>query len=108
MENGHPLLQKLRKADHICIFGLGKFFKDNYFYAGWSEIIHADLFSDNNEDLWGRRFGDIPIIPKHELLSYDNLVVIVYVNKPDKIIFELQRIGIKDIMTIRDIMQIFE
>ncbi len=48
------------------------------------------------------------VIPKQDLLSYDNLVVVVYVNKPDLIIEELQSMGIKDVMSIRDIMQIFE
>ena len=34
MQNSHPLLQKLRKAEHVCLYGLGKFFKIIIFMPG--------------------------------------------------------------------------
>lgn len=103
----HELAKRLQKADHICIFGLGKFFKDNYFQAGWNSIIKADLLSDNNESLIGKSFGGIPIIPKKQLVSYQNLLVIVYTMNPNAIIDDLHSIGIRNVIQISDIMQIF-
>ena len=103
----HELAKRLREAEHICIFGLGKFFKDNYFLAGWNNIIHADLLSDNNESLWGRSFGGIPIVPKHQLLSYRNLLVVVYVTNSQPVIESLHSIGIENVISIGDIMNVF-
>lgn len=102
----HELAKKLHQAEHICIFGLGKFFKDNYFQAGWNSVIRADLLSDNNESLWGRSFGGISVIPKQQLLSYQNLLVIVYTMNPDAIIDNLHSIGIQNVIRISDIIEI--
>lgn len=108
LERGeHKLAQKLQQAEHICIFGLGKFFKDNYFQAGWNSIIKADLLSDNNEALIGKSFGGIPIISKKQLLSYQNLLVIVYTMNSNAIIDDLYSIGIQNVIQISDIMEIF-
>lgn len=106
-EGKHELAKRLQRARHICIFGLGKFFKDNYFQAGWNSIIKAGLLSDNNESLWGREFGGIPVVSKQKLLSYQDLLVIVYTAAPDAIIKDLQNMGIDNVMPITDIMNVF-
>lgn len=106
-EGQSELAKRLQRAEHICIFGLGKFFKDNYFQAGWDKVIQADLLSDNNEALWGREFGGLAIVPKQHLVSYSNLLVIVYTMTPQPIINDLLNIGICDLLSIADIMNVF-
>lgn len=105
-EGNHELVKRLQNAEHICIFGLGKFFKDNYFQAGWSKIIQADLLSDNNDKLWGKYLCGLPIVSKQQLLTYQNLLIIVYAMKPGAIIEDLQNIGICNVMSVLDIMGI--
>lgn len=104
----HEIVKKIFGADHVCIFGLGKFFKDNYFQAGWSEIIGADLLSDNNEKMWGKNLGGIPIVSKMQLQVVPNLLVIVYTMSPNEIIEDLRSMGIFNILKISDIMEAWE
>lgn len=105
MEGTHEIAKKVQNAEHVCIFGLGKFFRDNYFQAGWNNVIKADLLSDNNEKLWGKSFEGIKVIPKQQLLSYHNLLIVVYTMAPDAIIEDLYNFGLRDVIRIKDIME---
>lgn len=55
----------------------------------------------------GRSFGGIPIVPKHQLLSYRNLLVVVYVTNSQPVIESLHSIGIENVISIGDIMNVF-
>lgn len=104
----HEVVEKLQRAEHVCVFGLGKLFKDYYFQAGWNKVIRADLLSDDNEELWGKNYGGIPVISKRQLLAYEGLLVVIYAMECSAIVEDLQSIGIYNTLNILDIMEMFE
>lgn len=97
------LLQKIISAKHICIFGIGKLFKDNYQMCGWSEVFHADILSDNDPEKWGKYYGDIPCVPPESLLKFEDLLIVLYIKDNHPIRTFLHSIGLHNCISIYDL-----
>ena len=97
------MLQRLRNADNICVFGLGNLFSDNYFSSGWYNVIKANIFSDNNQMKWNTYINGIKCIPPNKLKNIENLLVITYVKNDEMIVKQLNEFGIDNIINIYEI-----
>lgn len=100
-----PVLEKIKHAKHICIYGLGKFFKDSYFASYWNTVLKADLLSDGNPELYGKTIMGIPIVAKENLRDYEQLLVVVYPKNDSTIKKDLMEVGVSNIVNISDIME---
>ena len=103
--NSGPVLERIKKAKHLCIYGLGKFFKDSYYSSYWNTILKADMFSDGNAELYGTKIMGIPVVPKEQLVEYEGLLVIIYVKNDAVIKRDLKQSGVENIINISDIME---
>ncbi len=92
----------------ICIFGLGKLFHDNYFLGLWNNVIPADFFADNNEEKWGQEIRGIRCVSPSELAGMENVLVVTYVKNDTDIQKQLKQMGIKNIINVYEIYNLFE
>lgn len=102
-EKEQELLSHLTQAKHICIFGLGNLFRDNYFQSGWHNVIPADVFSDNDQSKWGTYIHGVRCVAPEELCGKEGLLVITYVKNDAAIQRQLKDMGIMNIVNIYDI-----
>lgn len=105
-ESDVMVIKKLVDAEQICVFGLGKLFKDNYFNSLWYNVIQADAFSDNNEKWWDQTIRGVHVYPPNKLGELQNLLVVTYVNDDAAIKQDLEHRGIKNILNINDIFNL--
>ncbi len=103
--NSGSVLAQIKNAKHLCIYGLGKFFKDSYYSSYWNTILKADMFSDGNAELYGTKIMGIPVVPKEQLVEYDGLLVIIYVKNDEAIRNDLKQCGVENMVNIADIME---
>lgn len=94
---------KLLGTDNVCLFGLGKLFKDNYYQSLWHNVVQANIFSDNKKELWGKNIHGIKCVAPEELRRFDNLTVVTYVTNDSSIQQQLRELGIKNIINIFEI-----
>lgn len=99
----YEVLKKLNDAKHICVYGLGKLFKDSYIKSSWDRIIQADILSDGDSKKWGKKIGGIECIPPDELTKFEDLLVVVYVKDGAKIIHQLKQLGIWNVISVYEI-----
>ncbi len=92
----------------ICIFGLGKLFHDNYYLGLWNNVVPADVFSDNNQQKWGKEIRGVKCISPNELKNRENMLVITYVRDDSDIKKQLQQLGIKKIVNVYEIYNLLE
>lgn len=98
-----PVLNKIRHAKNICIYGLGKYFRDTYFSLKYNEAIQANLFSDGN-------IGETDYVTEGEIIvpermsDYEDLLVITWVKNPWGINKRLEELGIKNYMNVVDVL----
>lgn len=100
------IITKILAAEQICIFGLGKLFKDNYFNSLWYNVLPADLFSDNDKKKWNQTIRGISCVAPNELPGIKGLLVITYVNDDKEIRKSLNKIGITNIININEIFDL--
>ena len=97
------VLDKIKAAKKICVFGLGKLFRDNYFQSCWHNVVPADLFSDNDKTKWNTEICGIPCVPPEKLQKEDTLLVVTYVKDDNAIREQLNSMGVTNIINIYDI-----
>lgn len=98
-------VEKFLQADYICVFGLGKLFKEHFFQEYWNEGLNVTLLSDNSEEYSDVEINGIECVKPSDLSKYKNLLVILFVkNNIDSIKKQLGEIGINNIMTIGQVV----
>lgn len=98
-------VEKFVQAQHICVFGLGKLFKEHFFQEYWHEGLNVTLLSDNSEAYRNIEINGIDCISPNELSEYKNLLVILFVkNNIDSIKEQLGKLGINNVMTIGQVV----
>ena len=99
------VINKFKSAKNICILGLGKLFRDEYFPLGWDKAIRANLFCDNKIEKLD--WLDVTIIKPEQLVKYEDLLVITYVTEPKSLEAQLEKLGIHNYINIYDIYRLF-
>ena len=97
------IVKRIKSAKHICIFGLGKLFRDNYFQAGWYKAIQADIFTDSDETKWDKNISGVHCTPPPAINTLDDVLVITYVADDSAIVEYLNRNKITNVINIYDI-----
>ena len=70
--NSFSKVNLLKRADHICVFGLGKYFGEAFIQQNVRKRFQVDYLCDNNEGRLAElkqddRFQDLHIISPNEL-----------------------------------------
>jgi hypothetical protein len=94
---------RFKSAKNICIYGLGKLFRDEYFQLGWDKIIRANLFCDSKVEKLDN--ADIEIIKPDQLAKYEDLLVITWVTEPKALETQLEELGIYNYINIFDVYE---
>lgn len=91
------ILERLRKAQNVCIFGLGAFFTG--YYDGFLSIFskfNITYVSDNNSDKWGKKVKNLQCIPPKKLQEIKGVIVIVIAGAYKDICNQLTDMGIEN------------
>lgn len=98
------VVRRLAEADSVCVFGLGKLWRDHYYQEHWNEGLHTVLFSDNNEKVQNTVINGVPCVKPEELLKYENPLVVIFVKNGVAAIMEQFRgLGILNCIAIEDV-----
>lgn len=85
----------IEKADNVCVFGLGTYFKEAFVSQKTKEKYKVNLLCDNDSEKWGKTFEGLKCVSPEELKNYDNLFVIIMLGNPIPVEKQLQKMGIK-------------
>ncbi len=99
----NDLLQRFVAAENVCVFGIGKLWRDHFYQEYWHEGLEVTVFSDNNPELYGTHFNGIECVKPSELGKYQNLLVVLFVKNGDSIISQLNNMGINNCILIGEI-----
>lgn len=102
-EDINTLVRRFACADNICVFGIGKLWRDHFYQEYWHEGLGVTVFSDNNQELQGTCINGIECAKPSELGKYQNLLVVLFVKNGDNIIAQLNGMGISNCITINEI-----
>ncbi|WP_026888267.1 radical SAM/SPASM domain-containing protein [Clostridium beijerinckii] len=106
-EDAINIMKKIISARNICVFGLGKLFRDKYFVLSWNKGICANIFSDNNNEIWNKETNGIKCIPPNELTEYKDLLIITHMKNDSEVSKQLDDMGLYNHINIYDIYRIF-
>lgn len=84
--------ERLSQCSNICCFGVGKFFEDCVNIAGFENF---NLLCDNDKSKWGKNFFGRKCISIDELITIDDLVVIITVAKYKDIYNQLKELNLE-------------
>lgn len=87
-------LNLVEQAEHVCVFGLGKYFNEAFVSKGMKKAYNVDLLCDNNPEKWGCIIEGIPCINPKELQNYNNVIVIIMLGNPLSVQEQLNEMGI--------------
>lgn len=104
--NTSDVITKLAIADTVCVFGLGKLFRDHYFQEYWHEGLNTKILSDNNSNLHGKEFEGLLCIPPEKIKEYPNVAVVMFVNSTLEIERQLKSLGINNIIDIKELIKV--
>lgn len=100
-----PLIDRFAYADTVCIFGLGKLFREHFFQEHWAEGLGVSIFSDNKESLWGTVLHGKECVCPGKLAEYSDILVVLFVKSGcNEIIRQLNNMGIHNIITIDEVL----
>ncbi len=68
--------------------------------------MQAEVFSDNNSNMWGQEIQGIPCVNPEKLKEYEDLLVVVFVKNDMEIGEQLKKMNIKTIIPIMNIYSI--
>lgn len=105
-EEARELVERFAKADTVCVFGLGKLFHDHFFQEYWDEGLGVSVFSDNNPNMHGIDIAGKKCIAPEKLKEYPNLLVVVFVKDAERIICQLDEMGIENTIAIDELFDI--
>ncbi|MCI8645996.1 MAG: hypothetical protein HFE76_04135 [Firmicutes bacterium] len=97
------LVEHFAEADMVCIFGLGKLWRDHFYQEYWHEALEHFIFSDNNPVLQGKEINGIQCVKPSELKQYEKLFVLLFVKNGESIISQLTEMGIDHYMLLDDV-----
>lgn len=98
------VVRRLAEADSVCVFGLGKLWRDHFFQEHWDEGLNVAVFSDNDEKVQGTEIKGIPCVKPEELLKYPNPLVVIFVkNGAAGIMEQFRGLGINNCISIDDL-----
>ncbi len=101
------MLEKFEKAETVCVFGLGKLFRNHFFQEFWDEGLGGvSVFSDNNQKLQGTVIHGIKCVEPVELKAYSNIIVVVFVKEGEGIIAQMKEMGIADCILIEELFEV--
>lgn len=100
------MVERFAMAEHICVFGLGKLWRDHFYQEYWGEGLGVSLFSDNNADLQGKDINGIKCVKPIELKEYKNLLVVLFVKNGESILSQLNGLGIDNCIMIDELYKI--
>lgn len=99
----NPIIARLSEAENVCVFGLGKLFRDHFFNFYWNKGLGVNVLTDNNPKYWGEKIKDISCVPPAALSSYENLLVVIFVKNDESIKNQLLQMNITNYINIYDI-----
>lgn len=105
-EKARVLIERFRRADAVCVFGIGKLFRDHFFQEYWDEGLSVTVFSDNNVNLHGMDIKGRKCIAPEKLKAFPNLLIVVFVKNAENIICQLNEMGIENIIAIDELFDI--
>lgn len=91
---------KLAKCRYVCVFGLGKLFRDHFFQEYWHQGLNVSLLADNNQEMQGKYIEGILCVSPEQLKEYPHVMVIIFVKDSDKIEQQLTHLGVVNYITI--------
>lgn len=98
-------VEKFVNAEHVCVFGLGKLFKEHFFQEYWNEGLNVTILSDNSEEYRNVEINGIECIEPSKLSEYKDVLVILFVkNNIDLIKEQLKKEGITNVLTIGQVV----
>lgn len=103
-ESDNEILYKVATAKAICIWGLGAFFKEDFFLNGWNEILKPKYYTDMNITQEMKEYFGEQCIEIEEVVRMKNLLVVIYVKNTDSIEKILQENTI-DYIKIQDLYE---
>jgi hypothetical protein len=99
----NQVINKVKQAKQIVVFGLGRLFWDQYFYGGWDEVLCAVAYSDNNPALWNTDICGVPCVEPGKISEIDGVLVVLFVKEYGEIEEQLEKLGIRNVIPIMDI-----
>lgn len=97
------MIQRFAQAETVCVFGLGKLWREHFFREYWNEGLGVTIFSDNNAEYHNQMIKGIPCVSPDELINYNHLLVVLFVKKGEKIVEQLQKMGINNYIFIDEV-----
>lgn len=105
-EEAGDMLKRFGVAESVCVFGLGKLWRDHYYQECWDEGLGTTIFSDNNPELHGQYVNGVECVAPNTLRKYKNLLVILFVKNSDGIISQLRQSGIDNYIVIDEVVRV--
>lgn len=101
-QKARGILKKIANAKQICIWGLGEFFKEDFFLNGWDEILNPQYFTDSNITEEMKELLQEKYIEAEKVLQMKDIFVVIYIKNSDSIAKMLKENNI-EYSTIQDI-----
>lgn len=99
-------VKRFQSAENVCVFGLGKLWRDHYYQEYWDKGLGTTIFSDNSSELKGRNINGVKCVAPSQLIEYSNLLVVLFVKDCNAIISQLNKLGINNIITINEVFNL--
>lgn len=106
----NEILHKIVAAKAICVWGLGRYFQEDFFQNSWDEILMPKYYTDMNitEEMRRRLQGKcVEVRTIINSIDKDGLLVIIYVKNSEDIEKILEEHGVQYIK-IKDIYELVE
>ncbi|MCM1232508.1 MAG: SPASM domain-containing protein [Ruminococcus flavefaciens] len=101
------IMEKLKYAKNICVFGYGKLFHDNYYLSAWNDVIGANYITDNDfSKIEPDTVPGMKVIEPDKLKSIDDLLIVTYVKEDREIRTQLTEMGLTNCINIYDIYKL--
>lgn len=106
--NGKRAAKLLLNASEVCVYGLGKMFWDNFFARSWDKVIAPTCYSDKNPKYLGKTIGGCLCVDLAQMPQKEDILVITCVYDDSEIQKELHELGIKNVLSIFDLNNMFD
>ena len=103
-------IKLLKQAEHVCVYGLCRYFQEAFFQQHVKERFGVDLLCDKSEQRMKELSGDprvesFRLVKPEELASLKNVVVILMLGDPRSALDDLgDMVGIENCITYNDLV----
>lgn len=102
------IINLVNKSKNVCVFGLGRYFREAFIQQNVKEKYSVNLLCDNNKEkvdevIKEYGFKDIQGISVLDLAKIPDVVVIVMVGDSRNIITQLHSLGIKNVFNYAEV-----